>query len=103
VPVDLRLEDGQKQDGFLVIHTPGHTPGSIALLDVEKKLLVAGDSFRTEKGLGPMDDKYNIDPKAHRESIKKLATYDFETVLVGHGGAILKGGSAQVRALAATL
>ena len=103
VPVDVRLEDGQKHEGFLVIHTPGHTPGSIAFLDTERKILVAGDSLNNEKGLAPMSDKYNIDPRQHRQSIKKLANYEFETVLFGHGGPILRGGAAQVKALAAKL
>ena len=103
VPVDVRLEDGQSYEGFTVIHCPGHTPGSIALLDQERKVLVAGDTLNNERGLGPMSDQYNIDPKAHRQSIKKLANYEFEVVLVGHGAPIAKGGSAQVKALAATL
>ena len=103
VPVDVRLEDGQSFEGFTVIHCPGHTPGSIALLDRERKVLVAGDTMNHEKGLGPMSDQYNIDPKAHRQSIKKLANYEFEVVLFGHGGPIAKGGSAQVKALAAKL
>ena len=103
VPVDVRLEDGQKYEGFLVIHTPGHTPGSIALLDTERKILVAGDSLNNEKVLGPMSDQYNIDPKQHRQSIKKLANYPYETILFGHGGPILKNGSVQVKALAAKL
>jgi len=103
VPVDVRLEDAQTYEGFLVIHTPGHTPGHIALLDTERKVLVAGDSLNHEKGLGPMSDAYNIDPRAHRQSIKKLANYEFEVVLFGHGGPIAKGGSAQVKGLAAKL
>lgn len=103
VNVDVRLEDGQKYEGFLILHVPGHTPGTIALLDTERKILVAGDSLNTEKGLAPMSDKYNIDPAAHRQSIKKLANYEFETILVGHGAPILRGGSQQVKALAATL
>ena len=59
--------------------------------------------MNTEKGLGPMPDQYNIDPKQHRQSIKKLANYEFETVIVGHGKPILKGAAAQVRAIAAKL
>ena len=103
VPVDVRLTDGQTFDGFLVIHAPGHTPGNLALLDRERKVLVAGDSLRTEGGLAPMSDQYNIDPKAHRASIKKIATFDFDVLVVGHGKPILKGAGAQVKALAAKL
>ena len=101
VNVDVRLEDGQKYEGFLVIHAPGHTPGSIAILDTERKILVAGDALNNEKGLAPPNDKYNIDPKAVRSSIKKLANYQYETILFGHGGPILRGGSQQVKDLAA--
>jgi len=103
VPVDVRLEDGQSYEGFTVIHCPGHTPGSIALLDRERKVLVAGDTMNNESGLGPMSDKYNIDPRQHRQSIRKLANYEFEVVLFGHGATIGKGGSALVRALSAKL
>jgi glyoxylase-like metal-dependent hydrolase (beta-lactamase superfamily II) len=103
VPVDVRLEDAQSYEGFLVIATPGHTPGHISLLDKERKLLVAGDALNNEKALGPMPDQYNIDPKQHRASIKKLANYEFETLIMGHGKPILRGAGAQVKALAATL
>jgi hypothetical protein len=37
------------------------------------------------------------------ESVRKLATLPFETLLVGHGDPIVGGASAAVRALAATL
>jgi len=103
VPVDVRLEDGQSFEGFTVIHCPGHTPGSIALLDRERKVLVAGDTMNHEEGLGPMSDQYNIDPRAHRQSIRKLANFEFEVVLFGHGAPIARGGSVQVRALAANV
>jgi len=103
VPVDVALVDGQSYEGFLVIATPGHTPGHISLLDKERKLLVAGDALNNEKALGPMPDQYNIDPKQHRASIKKLANYEFETLIVGHGKPILKGAGAQVKAFAANL
>jgi hypothetical protein len=34
---------------FEVVHIPGHTPGSIALLDREKRLLIAGDSRQSRR------------------------------------------------------
>jgi glyoxylase-like metal-dependent hydrolase (beta-lactamase superfamily II) len=102
-PVDVLLEDGQTWDGFAVIHVPGHTPGSMALLDPTRRLLVAGDAIRTEGGLGPMDDQYNVDPAAHRESIKKLARLDFEALIVGHGDPIREGAAQRVRELAERL
>lgn len=111
VKVDDRLRDGQRYEGLLVVHTPGHTPGSIALLDEERSLLLAGDSFNTDPthspdqghGAGTMDDAYNSDPRQHRESIKKLAHFEFEAAIVGHGEPIAKGASLKLRALAKRL
>jgi len=101
--VDIRLKDQQVIEGLLVIHAPGHTPGSIALLDRERSLLIAGDTMRTEGGLGPMSDQYNIDPKQHRQGMKTLAAYDFEALIVGHGPPIQTGAGRQLKAVAVKL
>ena len=103
VEVDVRLKDGQNFEGFTVVHTPGHTPGSLALVSLEQSLCIAGDSFRNEGGLMPMSDQYNIDPAAHRASIRKLAEHDFEAMICGHGPPMAKGASAALRAIAAKL
>ena len=103
VDVDVRLEDGQRYEGFIVIHTPGHTPGSIALLDTERKILVAGDSIENSPELGPLPDGVNVDPRQHRRSIKKLAEYDYDVILFGHGPPIMEDGRARVAAPAAKL
>jgi len=102
-PVDILLEDGKVQDGLRVIFTPGHTTGSISLLDATRSLLIAGDAVNNESRLGPMDDRYNVDPKQHRESIKKLAGFDFENLVMGHGAPIIGGASQRVKELAARL
>lgn len=102
-PVDVALDDGQVHDGLKVIFTPGHTRGSISLLDESRSLLIAGDAANNESGLGPMDDVYNVDPRQHRESIKKLATFHFENAVFGHGKPITGGASAQFAALAKRL
>jgi len=94
-PVDVMLEDGQKHDGLEVVFTPGHTRGSISLLDATRSLLIAGDAANNESGLQPMDDRYNVDPKQHRESIKKLARLHFENAIFGHGAPIQGGASAK--------
>lgn len=102
-PVGIVLEDGQTQDGLTVIFTPGHTRGSISLLDASRSLLIAGDAANHEKALSPMDDRYNVDPRVHRESIKKLAGFHFENAVFGHGTPITGGASAQFVALAKRL
>ena len=102
-PVDVVLEDGQTHDGLQVIYTPGHTRGSISLFDASRSLLIAGDAANHEKELRPMDDQYNVDPRMHRESIKKLANLHFEHAVFGHGKPIVGGASAQFAALAKRL
>lgn len=85
-PIDKLLKDGQTYDGFLVIHTPGHTPGHISLLDTELELLIAGDALKNDsEGLVPMPDMFTQNPYQHRQSIKKLNNYDFKHLIVGHG------------------
>ena len=102
-PVDILLDDGMVLDGLRVIFTPGHTTGSISLFDATRSLLVAGDAVNNESRLAPMDDRYNVDPKQHRESIKKLAGFEFENLVMGHGAPIIGGASKRVKELAARL
>ncbi len=98
-PVDLTVAEGQIVDGLKVIYTPGHTRGSMSLLDEARSLLFAGDAANNEQRLGPMDDRYNVDPRQHRESIRKLAAYAFEHAIFGHGTPIKGGASAQFQDL----
>jgi len=93
-PVDVTLEDGQVYDGLRVISTPGHTRGSVSYMDETRSLLFVGDAANNERGLGPMDDVYNVDPRQHRASIKRLAGFSFENAIFGHGAPI-KGGAAK--------
>ena len=102
-PVDIELEDAQLREGLTVVFAPGHTPGSMALLDDAHSLLIAGDTLRNEKGVGPMDDAYNIDPRQHRASIKKIAQLEFENAIFGHGPPVKGGASRKVRDLASRL
>lgn len=103
-PVDVLLEDGDVYQELRVIHTPGHTPGNIALLDEARGLLIAGDTVRNDGGrLGPMPDIYNLDPGEHRDSIRKVAELDFEALIVGHGPPLRSGAAARLRKAAAKL
>jgi glyoxylase-like metal-dependent hydrolase (beta-lactamase superfamily II) len=41
------VRDGERVGSLKVIHTPGHTPGHIALLDTRDGTLIAGDALTT--------------------------------------------------------
>lgn len=81
------LEDGEIIDlgnrSLEVIHTPGHSPGSICLLDQKNKILFTGDTFFP----GPLyayEDDVNIDD--YIASLDKIITRlpEYEHLLSGH-------------------
>ena len=86
------LEDGETPqvpgadgalEGWVVIHTPGHTPGSICLYNKEEKLLFSGDTlFRS--GFGRTDFVGGSE-KELMNSLKRLFELDGDTVVMpGH-------------------
>jgi glyoxylase-like metal-dependent hydrolase (beta-lactamase superfamily II) len=96
--------DGDDIFGMRIISTPGHTPGHISVLDQSAGVLVAGDAMnRADGALTGSNPSFTADEAAANESIRKLAGFDFETILFGHSDPILRGGSAEVEALATSL
>jgi len=68
---------------FRVIHTPGHSPGSISLYWPQKKALFTGDVIFYQ-GLG-RTDLPGGDSQALKESIRRLSKLEVEHLLPGHG------------------
>jgi glyoxylase-like metal-dependent hydrolase (beta-lactamase superfamily II) len=81
------LEEGEIVPGsdLTVIHTPGHTKGSVCLYNESKKIMFTGDTLFCE-GVG-RSDLPGGDPRALEASIlKKLYTLPPETrIFPGHG------------------
>ena len=70
---------------YKVIHTPGHTPGSICLYDKEAKLMFTGDTLFMG-GRGRCDFKYGSEEEIAK-SLHKLLEMDGDIAfLSGHGG-----------------
>jgi glyoxylase-like metal-dependent hydrolase (beta-lactamase superfamily II) len=87
--------DGEEVFGLRIVTTPGHTAGSICVLDPVGGILVAGDALGTEDGRpGLPSAQFTADMDRARQSIVKLGGLAFETLLVGHGEPI-EGGAAQ--------
>ncbi|MDP3177528.1 MAG: MBL fold metallo-hydrolase [Spirochaetaceae bacterium] len=85
---DLLLNDGDLVPGspLRVIHTPGHTAGSICLYDREAALLLSGDTL-FQGGVGRTDGP-DSDPRLLESSLARLFSLPAETtVLPGHGEA----------------
>jgi len=69
---------------FIVIHTPGHTPGGICLYEEKEKILISGDTL-FKGSIGNISFP-TARPKLMWESLKKLAKLPPETnVFPGHG------------------
>jgi glyoxylase-like metal-dependent hydrolase (beta-lactamase superfamily II) len=92
IETDLALDDGERLDipgrDIVVVHTPGHTAGSICLHDRDRGLLFTGDHVlpTVNPGLGlggflPTDDPIG----AALDSYARIAAYDDAEVLPGHG------------------
>lgn len=90
VIVDRTVVDGEELPycgGITVVHTPGHTPGHIALYLKRSQTLVSGDALFCEGGtlvLPPAP--YCSDAGQAKQSLRRLAAYDIETVICYHGG-----------------
>ena len=67
---------------FVVLHLPGHSPGSIGLLEEREGLLLAGDAIY-EGGL--VDDIPGADIAAYCATMERLRRLDCRLVLAGHG------------------
>jgi glyoxylase-like metal-dependent hydrolase (beta-lactamase superfamily II) len=101
---DILLKDGDRIDGLLCIPVPGHTPGSIGLLDKGTKTFFAGDILRfdgTAIAEGPA--QFTMDPARSHRSIRKIALLDYDILLPGHGVPLRPDASGKVREFAGTL
>ncbi|MFQ6059337.1 MAG: MBL fold metallo-hydrolase [Anaerolineae bacterium] len=100
--IDRELSDGDEIDcleGMRVIHTPGHTPGSVSLYCPKRRLLFAGDAAANTFGLRPPIGWFTEDMAQAKESIRKLAALDFEVALFGHGRPIDREAALRFRRL----
>ena len=94
------VADGDMVFDLRMIDTPGHTAGHICVLDQAAGILVAGDALvGTTSGVGPPDPSFSEDMTFALESVAKLAGFDYEIALFGHGEPLLEGASAAVAAL----
>ena len=103
VPVTYRLRDGDTlptADGVRIVHTPGHTPGSICLYVESKKLLIVGDALQYSHGaLTPPARSVTHDFDLAMESLKKLSELEFETVCFSHFSPMREGAPESLKAL----
>lgn len=96
--------DGDSVFDLTVIETPGHTPGHISVLDPAAGILVAGDALNgADGGVAGANSDFSDDMDAANASVVKLAGFDYEVALFGHGEPVLEAASERVGDLADSL
>ncbi len=89
-------------DRLRVIHTPGHSAGSVCILDHETKALFSGDTLAgTPSGRvrSLQDSVHDQDSAQRTESVQKLLRRDFTAVFPFHYSPILVNSREQIAEL----
>lgn len=95
-PVERTLREGDEVGGFIVIDTPGHSPGQVAYWRESDRVLILGDvatnmDFVTmRRKLGELPLIYTLDLPQSRASIRKVAALQPRIICFGHGEPLLK-------------
>jgi glyoxylase-like metal-dependent hydrolase (beta-lactamase superfamily II) len=106
-PVDVLLEEGDALPGlpdWQVLHTPGHTPGSICLWRSKDGVLVAGDALEYRRGrLTQPSRLFTADMDQAKASIARLARLDVNVLCLSHFSPLTDAVGILMRALASSL
>jgi glyoxylase-like metal-dependent hydrolase (beta-lactamase superfamily II) len=106
IEVDLNLQDGDELailGGIRVVHTPGHTPGSIILHIPDQKVIITGDLLIHGEKLGLPSREFTVNILQEFNSIRKVAKLDFDIACFGHGPPIMREAKFQLKTFAESL
>jgi hydroxyacylglutathione hydrolase len=93
---DMLLKDSDKIDGVTIIHTQGHTDGSVSVYIPGEALLV-GDALRTTRNESLQLPPMTIDLEKAKESIRKISDLSYTCLLPGHGPPLKPDASTKVK------
>ena len=98
------IEDGDvlpMLGGLRVVHTPGHTPGSVCFYGPRDRVLFVGDMLQRRFGRVSFASRlYSDDYAMARRSVKRLAELDVQTVVFSHFAALEEGAAETLARLA---
>jgi hydroxyacylglutathione hydrolase len=103
--IDIELEDGDTVDvigGLQVINVPGHTPGSIALFQAEKKIMFFSDVIRNKEKNGlviGIPEEFNFNTEQVHRDAEKLISYPIEYALFSHGSPVIENANSILNGL----
>jgi len=102
--VDQPVEDGEWLGSWQVVHTPGHTPGSVCFYNPERRIIIVGDALNHRRGrLGAPPAMFTPNMAQAHASIHKIAGLDFDVCCFGHGPPLLENARQRVQAFAESL
>ena len=91
--VHRKLTDAESLDlggaSWQVIHIPGHSPGSIALYDAARNILIPGDTVYADYAIGRFD-LHGASGAQLRESLARLSELEVDILLPGHNSIMTK-------------
>ena len=71
--------------GLQVVHTPGHTPGSVCLYAAQQRILFVGDALQVIRGKVTFASSvFSEDIALARASVARMADLDVETIAFAH-------------------
>jgi hydroxyacylglutathione hydrolase len=91
------IQEGDQVGELEVIHTPGHTPGSICLYNAENRILFSGDTVFTGGGFGRVDFPGGSLTQL-KDSIYRLSKLNIDAIFPGHGEPVYEGGNHHINA-----
>ena len=106
--VNRAVQDGDVIDalgGLRVIHTFGHTPGSISLYQPDREILLCGDALFNANPMGGSPGLrlpiplFTWDRDRARDAAARLAALPIQVLCCGHGEPILEGAEEAIEAL----
>ena len=99
---DVILKGDAELGGFRVIHTPGHTDGSICAY-LPGKVIFVGDALRSSSDgtLKPLSRSFSADIAQAEDSLVKISKLEFDILLPGHGAPVIGRVSSKVKELLA--
>jgi hydroxyacylglutathione hydrolase len=95
---DIVLKNGDQIEGWQIIHTPGHTRGSICLYQPGQHIFV-GDALRTgATGIPrPISRRICVDLRQTGESLSLIANLNYINLFPGHGAPITGQGALKIK------
>ena len=88
--------------GIRVLHTPGHTAGSVCYLLMQEGLLFSGDTIFSDQNRVSRSMPFpGNDAERYRQSLERLTSIDFDILCGGHGSPMVGNASKAFRDLMA--